>query len=365
MIMKQRRSHAPGMLVLLGTLAVATAASAQTSGSSKPIVAVFDIENQGTPLAADVLDRCTGYLTARLAASGRFDVVPRSQMKARLSVEKKKGYKKCYDQSCQIEIGKELAAEKSVAMQIMKIGSQCIVSATLYDLRKATTEQGATAKSSCGEDAVLLSLDSVVTQLTKANQPPTPPPRVATAAVSPKPVPKAKPVVSKKKKAYKPRRKRFTVGVRGNIVVNGNSDGAALAIGGGGTAFFNINIIDYLGVGLEFSYYSMRLESAPNRNNLIAVGPRLVGRYPFRKLGAIDELAPYGFLTPAYGRWFSALGTMNQNSFRLSFGGGAEMFFNSFGIFLELDYTVSFGVGDKLATDNKMLSFALGAKFRF
>lgn len=350
-----------GKVGFIGSLVLATLVSADANG--KPIVAVFDIENQGSPMADDTLDRCTGYLTARLAASGRFDVVPRSQMKARLSVEKKKGFKKCYDQSCQIEIGKELAAEKSVAVQIMKIGSQCIVSATLYDLRKATTEQGATAKSSCGEDAILLSLDSVVTQLTKTDQGPAPQPRVTSVTASPAPPPTA--TVKKTKTVYKPRRKRFNAGVRANVVAAGDAGGADLELGGGVTAFATFNIIDYFGIGLEFSYYSMKIANLGYRNNVIAVGTRLVGRYPLKNLGAIDELAPYAFLTPAYGRWFSALGTINENQFRLSIGGGCEMFFNNFGIFLEVDYALAFGVGSATASDNKILSLALGAKFRF
>ena len=57
--------------------------------------------------------------------------------------QKKETYKSCYDQSCQIEMGRELAAEKTLATWVLKVGETCQVTATLYDLKKGTTELAA------------------------------------------------------------------------------------------------------------------------------------------------------------------------------------------------------------------------------
>ncbi|MCA9670081.1 MAG: PEGA domain-containing protein [Myxococcales bacterium] len=133
--------------------------------ASAPIVAVFDIEDKGAGLSAEVRSRLTAYLASSLTATGRFQVVPRAQIKARLRAQKHSSYKKCFDQSCQIEIGKELAAQKSLATQVLKLGSRCAVAATLYDLRRAATERAATVRGGCSEDAIVSSLEAVVKRL--------------------------------------------------------------------------------------------------------------------------------------------------------------------------------------------------------
>jgi hypothetical protein len=132
----------------------------------KPIVAVFDIEARGVDLPADLLDRLCDYLSTRLTAAGKFQVVPRKQVRERLTGQKQESFRACYDQACQIEIGKELAAQKSLATQVLKLGSRCTVTSTLFDLRKSTTEKAASANGGCSEDLIVAALDQVVDQLT-------------------------------------------------------------------------------------------------------------------------------------------------------------------------------------------------------
>jgi formylglycine-generating enzyme required for sulfatase activity len=133
---------------------------------SKPIVAVFDFEVKRLRLDKQRLAELSAYFADSLAATGALSVVPRDQLRKRLTELKKKSYKECYDQSCQVEIGRELAASKTLATRLMKIGSRCVVTATLYDLRKAASEGGATAEGGCGEDALRESLKKVVSSLT-------------------------------------------------------------------------------------------------------------------------------------------------------------------------------------------------------
>ena len=136
--------------------------------SKKPIVAVFDIEDKGVGLKRKLCERLSDYLAMTIAATGKYRVVPRDQLKKRLVAQKKQSYKKCYDQTCQIEIGKELAAQKSLTTVIMKLGSRCMVTSVLYNLRTAASEGGASTEGECSEDAIVESIKRVVKKMIPA-----------------------------------------------------------------------------------------------------------------------------------------------------------------------------------------------------
>jgi hypothetical protein len=80
---------------------------------------------------------------------------------------KSASHKECYDQACQIELGKELAAEKTLATKILKLGTRCTVNIALYDLRKAASEDAATTTGKCDEDGLMDSLNVVVGKISK------------------------------------------------------------------------------------------------------------------------------------------------------------------------------------------------------
>ena len=137
------------------------------AAARKPIIAVFTITADGVnSLRRQTLDRLTTYFSAQLTASGAYQVVPRDQLVQRLREQRKTSYKKCYDQSCQIAIGQELAANKSLSTRVMKLAGLCIMTATIYDLKTSTTEKAATAKGKCNEAGLVQSLDAVVKDLT-------------------------------------------------------------------------------------------------------------------------------------------------------------------------------------------------------
>jgi len=94
-----------------------------------------------------------------------FKVVPRSQLRERLTEAKKGTYKECYEESCQIEVGKELAAQKSLASQVLKIGKQCKVTVNLFDLKTAASDGAGAGSGDCDEDGVVKSLEDAVGDL--------------------------------------------------------------------------------------------------------------------------------------------------------------------------------------------------------
>jgi formylglycine-generating enzyme required for sulfatase activity len=161
----------------LGLLTVLAAPGSAQEAPPGPVVAVFDIQTKRIAFQKDVLEGMTDYLGSLLAKHG-YQVVPRSQLRERLTTAKTASYKECYEESCQIEIGKELAADKSLATQILKLGGQCKVTVALYDLKKATSERAGTRSGTCGEEDVVRSLELAVLDLVglKAAEPVAPPP---------------------------------------------------------------------------------------------------------------------------------------------------------------------------------------------
>jgi hypothetical protein len=75
--------------------------------------------------------------------------VPREAIRRRLEQSKEKSYRACVDESCQIEIGKAVAAEKVISTKIIRQEASCVATATLYDLRTEATERAAVVQSSC------------------------------------------------------------------------------------------------------------------------------------------------------------------------------------------------------------------------
>ena len=146
---------------------IALAAQPAPAAAAKPIVAVFDIQADRLDMDPQTLATMTTYFASRLAETGVYLLVPREEIKRRINEQKRASYKKCIDQRCQIELGKELAADKSLSTTIMKIGSTCTVAATVYDLKRATTERAATAEGRCSEDDILVLLKTVVQGLAK------------------------------------------------------------------------------------------------------------------------------------------------------------------------------------------------------
>ncbi len=172
---------------ILAVVVLLLAQLAPSAGAATPIVVVYDIEDKGAGLDEGLRDRLTDYLASSLAATGAYQVVPRSQLKQRLKRAKRESQKRCYDQSCQVEIGRELAAQKSLSTQLIKLGSLCMVTAVMYDLRKAASEGGARAEGGCEEAAVVQSIKQVIADLVPGKTPASPPAPPSPPATPPRP----------------------------------------------------------------------------------------------------------------------------------------------------------------------------------
>lgn len=133
--------------------------------SATPVVAVFAIEQRGAALSAQARAGLTDYVSTRLAASGRARVVPQAELKRALAEQKKASYEACYDESCQLEIGREVAAQQTLATRIQKLGGVCVVSLTIFDLASAASVAASTAEGGCTEAAIFTTTKSALAQL--------------------------------------------------------------------------------------------------------------------------------------------------------------------------------------------------------
>lgn len=132
-----------------------------------PIVAVFDVQIRGGSTSDVSSGQVSTLLHSRLAELRHFRLVPRSSLRKRLKEQKRESYKLCYDESCQIEIGKALAAQKSLATRMTISDKRCLLSAVLYDLKSETSEAAAVVETPCSSQALYEAIGNLVRKLVK------------------------------------------------------------------------------------------------------------------------------------------------------------------------------------------------------
>ena len=85
--------------------AVSTTPTPQAS-KEHLVLAVFDVEDKSGKIDREVLEQLSDYLATRLSELAGFQVVPRSDLRARLAESKADSFRACFDEACQIELGK-------------------------------------------------------------------------------------------------------------------------------------------------------------------------------------------------------------------------------------------------------------------
>lgn len=159
------------MLEVAGLLVVSLLSAPEGRSSELPAVLVFDVQESEAGLDAAARERLSTYLHAKLSSLGRFRVVPRSEVTRRLQDEKRESYRPCYDDACQIELGKAVAAQKIVQTVLVRGQRRCILTSTLFDLRTELSEDAAVASGSCSTDGLLALVDELGLQLGGAASP--------------------------------------------------------------------------------------------------------------------------------------------------------------------------------------------------
>ena len=161
-----------GLVVAIVMLAIAIPVHSQ----NKPLLAVMDIRDRTGALSAEVIDNLTEYLRGLLAESGKYTVIDRSRqakaIKDVLQKEREETHKACYERSCQVPVGRILAADQVLVTTFMKVGSQFMLKAEILRLDTEASSSGAVAKGAFGpeqgiEDRVVEALDTVIRKMVK------------------------------------------------------------------------------------------------------------------------------------------------------------------------------------------------------
>ena len=145
----------------------APAAAPATPRKKATIVAVFGVQDPSGKFDKKTMAQLTEYLETMVTQETGWRVVPREQLRQRLVQQKKGSYRACVDQACQIELGKAVAAQKSLSTKLLQVGSKCALTAKLYDLKSETAEKAATARTDCSDDALMGAVDVIVKGLTR------------------------------------------------------------------------------------------------------------------------------------------------------------------------------------------------------
>jgi len=210
------RTVTPALVCLL--LALPGSSPVVEGKARQPRVAVFELELRNVKLKASMAGILRDYLADQVAQTGDYRVVPGDKTRAALNREQIQTKGLCFAKSCQIRIGRALAADRSLSTRVMRIGRNCTVSATLYNLETQVTEKGASAKGGCGEEALQVAIDTVVRKLTvKARTP-------SILQEQPPPLPKS---ALRKGKDNREKNKEL-----GRLVVEGTPSGALIKLEG-------------------------------------------------------------------------------------------------------------------------------------
>jgi hypothetical protein len=155
------------------SLALALSALGAREGNRQPIVAVFEIADD-TGRSKKLVAGLTDYLRVKLAESAELKVVDKGEQEAELKklirAEKWKSYRACVDESCQIPIGKELAADKILRGKLNRFGKSFVLAVEMIDLASGASIGGASDKSDGTEESLLASVERVASLVMKQYQ---------------------------------------------------------------------------------------------------------------------------------------------------------------------------------------------------
>ncbi len=139
------------------------------------VLAVMDVEDMNEKSRRNRIDRSLvrnlgDQLRVFVTQAGVRTIDRSSQeraLKDQVSAMKSDSYKACYDDSCQIELGKALAATHILRSRITKFGSRCVLNGELIDLRSEVTVKAASAQGTCAAEGFLTMCEQVAKDLVK------------------------------------------------------------------------------------------------------------------------------------------------------------------------------------------------------
>jgi hypothetical protein len=135
------------------------------------VIAVMEVENRAGPsdgVSRMLLQNIGDQLRIFIAEKG-LRTIDRGQQETlihhQIAEQKKESYQSCYDNSCQIELGKALAASHILRSQVARFGQSCVLNAELIDLKAEVTIAATSSRGSCEEEGFLAMSEKVASGL--------------------------------------------------------------------------------------------------------------------------------------------------------------------------------------------------------
>jgi len=153
-----------GMRAVAIFLVLLTASRATAAERDLPTLAVLELEDGGANLEATVLPQLSEKVVNAFKTSARYRLVSPDVLKQRLAE-----MKTC-DRACQAKLAKELRADKMLATRVVRIGSECVFTSRLEDLRSKKSEV-VTQQGECSEAGLQSSLTGIIARLIPISTP--------------------------------------------------------------------------------------------------------------------------------------------------------------------------------------------------
>lgn len=117
------------------------------------VLALLELEPRAG-LGPESAAALTALVHLELLATGRVALVPLERSREALRVASAEGAGACYDDRCQLELGKGLAARALVRPVLQPDGHGCLLALELYELTRETLEWARTERTGCEADAL-------------------------------------------------------------------------------------------------------------------------------------------------------------------------------------------------------------------
>lgn len=130
------------------------------------VVAVEAEQNEEQPrqLIERLGDQIRVFVTQRGCRT--IDRTSQEEAFARFVKETKiQSYDECYDEACQIELGRALSATHVLRASLLRFGSRCVLNAELVDLAQEVSIAAASSQGGCEEEGFLTMSEDVAKQL--------------------------------------------------------------------------------------------------------------------------------------------------------------------------------------------------------
>lgn len=165
----------PGSLGSAGAAGPAGSASRGALDTRGWVIAVMDVADQNAgdearALAPGLVRSLGDQLRIFIAQRGVRTIdrgAQESVLRDQVASMKSDSYKACYDDSCQIELGKALAASHILRARIVRFGARCVLNAELVDLKAEVTVTAASARGNCEEEGFLNMSEEVANHLVR------------------------------------------------------------------------------------------------------------------------------------------------------------------------------------------------------